>query len=223
MEGKGLEALIKESCSWPVLHSDIREMMRSSTYRGVAVGSLGQEGSQTRSGRLQTGRVAKLDVEEVMDLVKIRLDSVITFLHSGLSKVYSGAERAQIECICTLLNLKFFSRAVERHGATNAATLHFKRWVDLAKLLESDLLIRVSLEELRMQFRCFMRKLEELAPSLLKLENKQIFSLLIHPRHHHYEGFQSVLAVLANASVAMGLESVVESWVSTMEHHNNPR
>ena len=25
---------------------------------------------------------------------------------------------------------------------------------------------------------------------------------------------------MANASVAMGLESVVESWVSTMEHHN---
>jgi len=32
-----------------------------------------------------------------------------------------------------------------------------------------------------------------------------------------------VLAILANASVAMGLESMVESWVSVMEHHNNPR
>ena len=32
-----------------------------------------------------------------------------------------------------------------------------------------------------------------------------------------------MLAILANASVAMGLESVVESWVSVMEHHNNPR
>ena len=28
---------------------------------------------------------------------------------------------------------------------------------------------------------------------------------------------------MANASVVMGLESVVESWVSVMEHHNNPR
>ena len=66
-------------------------------------------------------------------------------------------------------------------------------------------------------------ELDELAPTLLNLDNKQIFSLLIHPRHRHYEGFQSVLAVTANASVVMGLESVVESWVSTMEHHNNPR
>ena len=32
-----------------------------------------------------------------------------------------------------------------------------------------------------------------------------------------------MLAILANASVALGLESMVESWVSVMEHHNNPR
>ena len=32
-----------------------------------------------------------------------------------------------------------------------------------------------------------------------------------------------MLAILAKASVVMGLESVVESWVSVMEHHNNPR
>ena len=30
-----------------------------------------------------------------------------------------------------------------------------------------------------------------------------------------------MLAVLADVSVAIGLESVVESWVSTKEHHNN--
>ena len=46
---------------------------------------------------------------------------------------------------------------------------------------------------------------------------------LLYPQFHHFKGFQSVMAVLANASVAMGLESVVESWVSVMKHHNNPR
>ena len=28
---------------------------------------------------------------------------------------------------------------------------------------------------------------------------------------------------MARAGVAMGLESVVESWVSVLEHHHNPR
>ena len=204
-----------------MFHADIREMVQRSTYRGVAVGSLGEEGSQTRAGRLQAERVAKLDVEKVVDVVKTRADSIVAFLHTGLSKVYSSTERAQIESIRTLLNLQLFTRVVERLGAVNTATIHFKRWVDSAKLLQ--LLILISLKELRMQFQCFLRKLEELAPTLLNLENKQIFSLLLHPQLHHFKGFQSVMAVLANASVAMGLESVVESWVSVMEHHNNPR
>ena len=136
--------------------------------------------------------------------------------------MYSSTERAKIESIRNLLNLQLFTRVVERLGAVNTATIHFKRWVDSAKLLQPELLILISLKELRMQFQCFLRKLEELAPILLNLENKQIFSLLLHPQLHHFKGFQSVMAILANASVAMGLESVVESWVSVMEHHNNP-
>ena len=67
-------------------------------------------------------------------------------------------------------------------------------------------------------------KLEELAPTVLakNQDNKQIFSLLLHPEYRHYFGFESVLSVMSNAAVSMGLESVVESWVSVMEHHNNP-
>ena len=223
LESKALEVLIKESCSWPVFHSDIREMVQSATYRGVPVGCLGEEGTKTREGRLKTDRVAKLDVLKVVETVNTRADSVLAFLHTGLSKVYSSTEKAQIESVRKLLNLKFFSQAVVRSGHANTATIHFKGWVEAGKLLQPDMLIRISVEELRLQFRTFMKKLDELAPTLLNLDNKQIFSLLIHPRHRHYEGFQSVLAVMANASVVMGLESVVESWVSTMEHHNNPR
>ena len=61
-----------------------------------------------------------------MDAVKTRADSVITFLHTGLTKVYSGAERDQNESIRTLLNLQFFTRAVERSVFVNAAAIHFK-------------------------------------------------------------------------------------------------
>ena len=57
------------------------------------MGSLGEEGSQIMAGRLQTERMTKLDVEMVVDVVKTRADSIIAFLHTGLSKVYSGAER----------------------------------------------------------------------------------------------------------------------------------
>ena len=48
-------------------------------------------------------------------------------------------------------------------------------------------------------------------------------SLFLDPKLEHYKNIQSVLAILANAGVTMGLESVVESWVSVLEHHSNPR
>ena len=124
------------------------------------------------AGRLQTERMTKLDVEKVMDVVKTRADSIVTFLHSGLSKVYSGAERDEIESIHTLPNLQVFTRAVQRSVFVIAAAIHYKSQEESAKLLQPDLLIFISSEELRTQFGC-----------LLELDNKQILSLLIH--HHH--------------------------------------
>ena len=56
-----------------------------------------------------------------------------------------------------------------------------------------------------------------MAPTLKKLENIKIFSLFLDPSLHHYTDIQSVLAILPNTSVAMGLESVVES----VEHHSS--
>ena len=126
---------------------------------GVAVGSLGEEGSQTMAERLQTERMTKLDVEKVVDVVKTRADSIITFLHSDLSKVYSGAESDEIESIRTLPNLQFFTRAVERSVFVNAAAIHFKSQEKSAKLLQPELLIFISSEERRTQFGCFLRKL----------------------------------------------------------------
>ena len=99
---------------------------------------------------------------------------------------------------------------MDNTGAANIATVHFRGWVDAAKLLQPDLLVHLSVEELRSQFRRFVAKLEELAPTQKKLDNLKVFSLFLNPNLHLYTDIQSVLAIMANASVAMGLESVVE-------------
>ena len=191
MEGADkVEKFLREICQWPVFHADIREIMVKSMYRRVAVGCMGEEGSRTRVGVGQTQRVAVLDVGKVVDIVTNRASTVITFLHTGLSSVYSGTDIAQIESIRRLLNLQFFTESVERSGASNTATIHFRSWVDAAKLLQPDLLIHISAEELRSQFQRFMAKLEELAPTLKKLENIKIFSLFLDPSLHHYTDIQ---------------------------------
>ena len=82
---------------------------------------------------------------------------------------------------------------------------------------------RTLADELRLQYREFMRRLGQLAPTLNDKYNTQIFGLFLDQNLDHFNDIESVLSVLASAGVAMGLESVVESWVSVLEHHNNPR
>ena len=76
-------------------------------------------------------------------------------------------------------------------------------------------------DELRIQYRTFISKIEDLG-DLSKKESTEILSLFMDPKLGHYKNIQSVLAILATAGVTMGLESVVESWVSVLEHHSNP-
>ena len=54
-----------------------------------------------------------------------------------------------------------------------------------------------------MQYRDYVVKLEELAPSLSNLNNTEIFSLLLHPDLCHYKNIQSVVGIMANAGVKL--------------------
>lgn len=88
---------------------------------------------------------------------------------------------------------------------------------------ERDLLTRISAEEMRLQYKEFVRRMEELNEEVDSLDSTALFSLFLDPQNNLYKGIEAVLAVMANSGLVMGLESVVESWVSVMEHHNNPK
>lgn len=205
------------------LHSYKQLFQVTGKYRGVPVGCMAPEGSKTRQGVLQTKAAIQADLQQVLAVVVVRADDTITYLHSGLMEVYTGEEDIFIKHVTQLLDLKSISEVVVRYGAANVATTRYRRWLDSARFLNQDLFAHISAEELRAQFRLFMRKMEELAPGLGELANTDIFSLLLHPSLGHYRGMEFVLGLMANASTSMGLESVVESWVSVMEHHNNVR
>ena len=68
-----------------------------------------------------------------------------------------------------------------------------------------------------------MRRLGQLAPTLNNKDNTEIFGMFLDPNLNHCKDIECVLSIMASAGVAMGLESVVESWVSVLGHHNNPR
>ena len=105
-----------------------------------------------------------------------------------------------------------------------SSSVKWRRWSDAAKFFENDLFARVSADELRLQFRDFVRRLGELQKEEVgELDNTALFGLFLNPKRKLYLNIESVLSVMASAGLVMGLESVVETWVFQMEHHNNPK
>ena len=114
-------------------------------------------------------------------------------------------------------------KTIEQSSAASVTTNRYRSCLDAAKFIKPDLFSRISADKLRLQFREFMLRLGQLAPTLNTKENTEIFGMILDPNLNHSNDIESVLSILASAGVAMGLESVVESWVSVLEHHNNPR
>jgi hypothetical protein len=217
-----LKDMVMEVCDWPVLHGDICELKMRGTYRGVIVGCMEDEGSKTRAGVEQTTRVMVLDLGKVIKTVNERAGIVTTFLHNGLSNdVYSNTDVIYLDNIRRLLDLKKIVKSIDQYGAASVSSNQYRSWLDAAKFLENDLFARISANELRLQYRDFMSKLGELAPNVINMDNTEIFALFLNPSLGYYKNIEGVIGILANAGVVMGLESVVESWVSVLEHHNN--
>ena len=180
------------------------------------------EGSKTRQGREQTRVAMVTDLNKVVEVVTQRAADVISYHHTGLTDVYTNQDIIHIDNLRHLLDLKTTAKLVERVGAPSVSATRFRTWLNAAKFIQQNILSSISEDELRIQYRTFISKIEELG-DLSKKESTEILSLFMDPKLGHYKNIQSVLAILATAGVTMGLESVVESWVSVLEHHSNPR
>ena len=52
----------------------------------------------------------------------------------------------------------------------------------------------------------------------------ELLELFLHPDNSQlYENVEAVLSVMARAALLISVESVVESWISVMEHHASQR
>ena len=92
-----------------------------------------------------------------------------------------------------------------------------------AQYFEPEILKRIPEAELRLQYREFNRRLEELSKKKgsKNMSSLQILGKFLDPKEKLCMNIEGPLAVLARASVTKGVEAIVESWVSVMENHSN--
>ena len=98
----------------------------------------------------------------------------------------------------------------------------------LACSLEVDpsLLERVSAVELRVKYREYVRRIDSLSkePSKRELSNMQLLELFLLPEGQHlYKEIESVMSVMVRAALMISVESIVESYISTMGNHASQR
>jgi hypothetical protein len=182
-EGVKTKDIVADVCSWPVFHGDIRELKKKGTYRNIVMGCLVEDGSKTRMGRSTEAKNRLLDVDTVIQTVTKRAVSVTNFLLNGLRvRVYTNQDVIVINHIRRLLDLRTLVASIETHGATAISTLKWKSFKDSAVFVENAVLARIGEDELRLQFREFVRRLGKLGSTLNGKENTSIFAMFIDPK-----------------------------------------
>ena len=107
--------------------------------------------------------------------------------------------------------------------------LQFPTWEKFlvcALKVDPELLERVTEQELNVQYREYVRRLESLAsdPGMRESSDMDLLELFLVPENKHlYQDNEAIISVMVRSSLLISVESVVESWISTMEHHASQR
>ena len=89
---------------------------------------------------------------------------ITEFLYNGLhEKVYKNNNIVVVNNIRRILDLQGIMNKVSMHGAPHVATTLWRGFKDSAIFFEQDVMVRIGADEMRLQYRDFIRRLEELS------------------------------------------------------------
>ena len=212
-----------DKCLWPLLHKDLREVATKLTYRGVTIGNLMANELSTRAGERRTKENMLLDQAGVTQKCFEELKKYSRSLGSNLfAKVYDAEDKKLINTIRILLDLETLAIKLKLSGSAHVAALQSKLFIEKSREI-SPQLSDISDQELRMQYRDFLRKLEAYVDDTDEddLKSMNIFKSFLSTGHKLFLNVELVVQILCDAATSMSVESVVESWVSIYETHSN--
>ena len=201
-----------EKCLWPLLHKDYREIAATSTYKGVTIGKLMSNELSTRAGERRKKANLLLDQDGVAQkcFEELRMYSE-TLGTNLLGKVYDAEDKKLINSIRVLLDLESLAIKLKLSASAHVAALQTKSFIEKSREI-SPQISDISDQEMRIQFRDFLRKLEGYIDDIDEddLKSIDIFRAFLN----------TTLKLYVNAT-CMSVESVVESWIPVYEAHSN--
>ena len=107
----------------------------------------------------------------------------------------------------------------------STASLTQNKFLASSEAIDSHVFERVSRTELKYQYREYVRWMQDLAsskPKVMKFSDMELLELTLMPENKEIYGrVESVISVMVRASLVISVESVVESWISILEHHSS--
>ena len=118
---------------------------------------------------------------------------------------------------------------VQSIGAILAAQRKMSMFHSAALHIDPSLPERCDELEWRAQFRQFCLALEKLKNLEIviqdggdgELTSIQVLKMLLAAEHELFKGCEAVIDILIQAALIISVESVVESWISVLEHHSS--
>ena len=151
------------------------------------------------------------------------MQDVVGYLHTGLEEVYSDEDRKMIKHIRTLLDLENLLALTKELSIAVVCQRNVRNFLLAAEFIDEDLNVKYDTVELRYQFRVFVEQLSILGEEKDwdKLTSMDIFVKLMSTKEERWRGCEGIMDILCQAATKQTVESVVESWVSVLEHHSN--
>ena len=179
-------------CCWPLLHKYLQERAHHGSIRGVVMGVLDPD--QLRPG-----------------------------LRAGARENHERDERGEQGTINAVLNPEEQLRAVAALGPVRVAQRNMTKFMAAAENIDPEMLEQCDMPEWREQYRVFYDKLASvtLLPGSEEFSSMELLVKLINTKGELYKGCEAVIGILVQAATMKSVESVVESWISVLEHHSS--
>ena len=211
-------------CPWPYLHTDIINTKKNGEYRFVPMGQLTVDSLRTRHGERHQVANNLLNQDEITKRSCRKVCDVINYLIHGLEeRVYKQEDIELIEHIRVVLDLESLVEKIKTSGAIHVANITTTTFLLSCQVIHPEYIDDLDAGEMRTQYRLFLHRLEELLAVKMEFNSMEIMKRMLRTEDKRFKDCEVVMDVLTRAACLKSVESVIESWISVLEHHSSKR
>ena len=154
--------------------------------------------------------------------LKTFVTTLYNLMEDGDEGVFDSDDIEMIEHLRTLLDMESLAMKLKLRGASQIVDLESKKFIETAKTVAVELK-EFEDEELRIQYRTFLRRLESVVDEIDEedLNSMKIIQHFLASRNNLYLDIDLILHAISTAAVIKSVESVIESWVSVSESRSH--